>query len=227
MHTFTHAQHLGLYTAFHRSHANRLLHIGTLGGVFFSAMCLFALVPFGALPLAHFGTVLMVLLSLTMLRLHAGASALMLAVGLTGCALAGLLAAHVPAGVLAPAAVVLHLGSWWVSVKVAHERVEPFVQTPTGLVSSNLYFARGYYLGRNLGVVLTPFDRWIQFCISALSTAWDLAGLVGWSNPDEAEIAVIRERVLTRIAADEVPFAELAAQAPSSSVSASTLVPSR
>lgn len=197
--SFTHGQHLGLYTAFHRSQLNRWLHFGTLGGVFFSAMVLSALVPFGPGLLEHGATLLMLLLAFTTLRLHPAASLVMLGIGLFFCALAGWVATQLPAVPLAAAAMSLHLISWWVSVKLCHEKVEPFVETPHGLVSSNVYFERSYFLGKNLGVNVTFFDAWIQFCISPLSTTWDLLELAGFSNPDQPEIDRVRAKVLESV----------------------------
>jgi hypothetical protein len=84
-------------------------------------------------------------------------------------------------------------------VTICHRHVEPFVETDTGREDTNLYFRRQYYLGRNLGIELHPVDRWAQFCISALSSAWEVGELLGVHNPDDAAIRTERARVLTRL----------------------------
>lgn len=205
--SLTHVQHLALYTTFHRSHVNRLMQLVTLPGVFFTAMVLFAAVPFVDAPMAHLGTVLMVILFLTLARLHLGASLVMLIIGLLACAAAERLTQLVPLPVLVPVAAVLHLAAWFLSVKICHQRIEPMVRTPRGWEDTNVYFRHGHHWGSNLGVTLRPIERFTQFCISALSSTWDFLELFGIENPDEAKIAALRDVLTERLARGEPYFA--------------------
>lgn len=204
------ARHLAVYTAFHRSAGNKLLHGVFVPTILFSAMCLQAYLrvptdhPLGCL--LHLGTLLSLALFAVLSTIDRLGALLLLAWLLPASALAGHLASTVPWLVLVPTAALVHVLSWWFTVKVGHEVVEPELQLEGGAEDSNVYFRRGYYLARDLGCAVSPLDRVIQFCIAPLSVVQDGLALFGLRLRLERAIERERARVLARLSRGGSPL---------------------
>lgn len=200
------ATHLGLYTAFHRTSANRLTHAIAVPIVLVSLMCVqaYAVIP-GAGPLAHVGTGLTIALTLVIASVDALGALLLLALLLPCCVATAWLAA-LPFALVAPIALTVHGLAWYATVVVGHEHLEGAVELSTGFEDSNLYFRRGHYRGLALGAPLGLLDPMLQFCIAPLAVVQDVLVVLGARHGLERTIEERRDRVLANLAAGRPPL---------------------
>jgi hypothetical protein len=96
----------------------------------------------------------------------------------------------------------VHLVAWGLTVWVGHQRVE----SRLGDEDSNLYFRRGYFTARDLGLRVGLLDRLIQFNIAPLSLTHDGLVLLGLRAGAEQRIARERQDVLERLKRGEPPL---------------------
>lgn len=205
-------RHLALYTAFHRSRGNRVAHGVCTPIVLVSMLFLqaFVRVP-SAHPMSslfHIGTVLTLCLGVVLATIDVAGAALLLAFLLPWCALAGVAAQTAPAVVVIPAAVAVHLLAWYGTVGVGHGKLEPWIDVGGQREDSNVYFRRGYYLGRDVGAEVHRIDGLIQFCIAPLAVAQDVLLLAGLRASFQQAIEAERARVLQRIERRLAPLAD-------------------
>ncbi|MBK8256106.1 MAG: hypothetical protein IPK82_25985 [Polyangiaceae bacterium] len=203
-------QHLGLYTTFHKSSGNRWAHGICVPIVLVSMMFLQAYIRVPATHpaacLLHVGTLLTVALGVVLASVDLAGAALLTVFLLPWCAIAGQIAMVCTPWIVVPIAVGVHLAAWYGTVVVGHEKLERLVETGTGTEDSNVYFRRGYYLGRNLGVSVTHVDHLIQFCIAPLSVVQDALSSVGFRRGLQERIVTQRTGIELRLADGAPPF---------------------
>lgn len=203
-------RHLALYTTFHSSRGNRVAHGVCVPIVLVSGLFLMAYVRLPSAhalsPLLHLGTLLTVVMCVALATIDAIGSLCLLAFLLPFSAAAGAAAAGGPALLVIPAAIAVHLAAWYGTVAVGHQKLEPWLATAEGREDSNLYFRRGYYLGRDIGAPVNGLDAFIQFCIAPLSVAQDALLCAGLRRSLQSAIDDERERVTARIERGEAPL---------------------
>lgn len=205
-------RHLALYTAFHRSRGNRVAHAMCTPIVLVSMLFLQAFVRVPAADpmssLFHMGTILTLCLGVVLATIDLAGAALLLAFLLPWCALAGVAARTGPAVVVIPAAIAVHLLAWVGTVGVGHGKLEPWIDVGGQREDSNVYFRRGYYLGRDVGAEVHGIDGLIQFCIAPLAVAQDVLLLAGSRGSFQRAIEAERARVLRRLERGLAPLAD-------------------
>ncbi len=201
---------LALYGAFHRAALTRTLHAVFVPVVFFTGV---ALLRYVRLPMAHplarsldANAPLALALTVVLATIDPLGALLLLALLAVAWLAAGALMALASPWVLAPLLFLAHCGAWYVLVGVAHQRFEPAVRVGGASEDSNLYFRRGYYLGRSLGAPVGTLDAVIQFCIAPLAIVQDGLALLGLRCELQEQIVRERERILERIARGEAPI---------------------
>jgi hypothetical protein len=194
------AQHLALYSVFHRSAANRLVHGMSLPVVMLT----------GAVLVCHlhwFLALAIVFGLCALLALIDFAGALLVAAWLVPlCGVGALIAQEFSASWQIALVVVLQLVAWWLAVRVGHVRIEPSVLTPGGAEDSNLYFRRRYFVAANLGVPISRADVFVQFAIALLASTRDVLVWCGFDGKFAREVDFLREGILIRLRQGLSPF---------------------
>jgi uncharacterized membrane protein YGL010W len=198
--TATH--HLGLYTAFHRAPGNKRLHAVFVPLILLTGAVFLAYAGDRSAALLHAGTLVSVALCSLLARIDRLGALALLSWLLPLCALAGTAVRLVPSTWLLPLAAGIHALAWAATVCLGHQRLEPRLREE----DSNLYFRRGYFTARDLGLPVALIDRLIQFNIAPLSLTHD--GLVWLGLRADAERSIARERiaVLERLLRGEPPI---------------------
>lgn len=204
-------RHLALYTTFHRSLGNRWTHGVSVPVILFTMLLLLAYVrvPVNH-PLScflHAGTPVALLLFWTLALVDRAGSVALLGFTLPASGVAGWIShSHSPLLVV-PVAIGVHLVAWYGTVVVGHEKIEPPIRVGGGAEDSNLYFRRGYYLGRGWGLPVGLLDSLIQFSIAPLSVVQDILVVVGLRRGLQARIEAERAAILEHLSRCVAPWA--------------------
>ena len=203
-------RHLALYTAFHRTLGNRVAHGICTPVVLVSGQFLMAWVGFPSqgpsAGLLHLGTAVSIALCAVLASIDLLGAALMAGALLPASAIAGTLVARGPLAVVLPAAATVHLLAWYGTVVIGHLRLEGTLPVGGHRDDTNLYFRRGYYLGRGLGAATGRLDPLVQFCIAPLAVVQDVLAGLGFRRELQGAVASERGRVLERIAQGVPPL---------------------
>ena len=205
-------RHLALYTAFHRSRANRALHFVGVPLVLFTMMCMVAYLriptdhPMACV--AHVATPISLAMVFVLATVDRAGATVLLAALLPACALAGALADVAAWWIVVPAAALLHIASWWGMVVFGHGRIEPDVDVDGRRLDSNVYFRRSYYITREVGSETRSIDALVQFCIAPLSVVQDALVTLGLRRGLERAVIDERQRLLRRLAEGAPPLAQ-------------------
>ena len=200
-------RHLALYTTFHRSRANRIVHAVAVPLILFTGLCWLAQLGSPVSPLLNVGTLIALTMCAVLATVDAFGAACLLGPLMVACAGAGLMVRHVSPVTILPASAIVHLLAWYVTVVIAHGELEPQLDVGTQhREDSNLYFRRRYFLAHHLGTRVGPLDALVQFSIAPLAVVQDALVLVGLRHSLERAIAGERARVPDRIAARTSPL---------------------
>lgn len=204
--------HLAIYTAFHRSLGNRILHGLFVPVVLYTGAVIMDSVQklvFPNSPGLYISSLALIFVggSISLLS-RSGALILFLALFPAVFFSETLISANPPLVMLLVFSG-LHALAWFLLVVVGHEKVEPLIRTDQGREDSNLYFRRHYYLARNWGIETSLGDLLAQFNIAPLAVVQDLMVLFGFGRQRQARIERKQAEILDRIDAGKTPFEEL------------------
>ena len=211
--TYSAAEHVGLYSLFHRDARNKVLHWALVPVVMVTAMVFgSALATPWSLPLPGWDvpiniTLLAVVMTVGSFLTISVAGALAFAAWIIpSMALTNHIVATVPVWQALLVAFVLQCAAWFGTVVIGHMRYEPTVDGgAAGPLDSNLYL-KGWNRMRGFGREPSPVEAFTQFAISPLSNTLDLLFALGLCKGLEREIATVRERAAQRIREGRAPL---------------------
>jgi uncharacterized membrane protein YGL010W len=208
-------EQIALYSVFHRSRVNRVLHSVTLAFILFSGFALLA--PIQLPGAAALGDRLPWNAGLAIVAIAVAAFALLDAAAALATAawvaplllLADALAARLDLPALLTLNLAMQAVAWVLTVQLGHERFEPTLlsadsrgDTPRP-VSSNLYFRRGYFTLRNVGRPASLLESFQQFAIGPFATTLEALFSLGYRPELRARIDAQVQLCLARLARGE------------------------
>jgi uncharacterized membrane protein YGL010W len=206
---------MALYSVFHRSRVNRVLHSVAQAFILLSGFALLAPIQ---LPRATaLGDWLPWNASLAIVAFSVAAFALLDATAALATAawvaplllLANTLAARLQLPVLVALNLAVQAIAWFLAVQIGHERFEPTLLSADSRgetarpVSSNLYFRRGYFYLQNVGRPASPLESFQQFAIGPFAMTLEVLFSLGYRPELRARIDARVQLCLARLARGE------------------------
>ena len=205
------AQHIGLYSAFHRTPKNRNLHQIGIPLVILSGLIACSYLSFSksTLPLAnlqHLGTLVSISLFLVTASLDLVGAFFLLSLLIPLAWLTGFVTNFITWEWALLIAFGVQICSWLALLALGNGRFETKIKVGEFFVTANVYFRKGFFLGNNLGVEVSLMDRLNQFSIIMLIAVNATLQRFGCRSSLRRKSLEVSKQVITQLSLGQAPL---------------------